>query len=86
MAGLLPQGEDWGTEQAEAFGLLHIEGQEPIRIPSEKGDYMQFYNNVHETLAASAKPAVSAQDGALCMQIIDAAFTSASEQRVISLS
>lgn len=86
VAGLLPEGDSWGTETEEAFGLLHIDGQQPVRIPSEKGDYMQFYNNVHDTLSASAKPAVSAQDGALCMQVIDAAFTSAHEQRVISLS
>jgi hypothetical protein len=47
---------------------------------------MQFYNNVHETIAASGQAAVSASDGALCMQVIDAAFTSSHEQRVISLS
>ena len=86
VAGLLPEGDSWGTETEEAFGVLHIDGQEPVRIPSEKGDYMKFYNNVHDTLTASSKPAVSAQDGALCMQVIDAAFTSAGEQRVISLS
>jgi predicted dehydrogenase len=86
VAGLLPQGDDWGTESPEAFGLLHVDGQDPIRIPSEKGDYMQFYNNVHETIAASGQAAVSASDGALCMQVIDAAFTSSHEQRVISLS
>ena len=86
VAGLLPQGEEWGTETEESFGLLHVDGQEPFRVPSEKGDYMQFYNNVHETLTAKAKPAVSSKDGVLCMQVIDAAFRSANEQRVISLS
>jgi predicted dehydrogenase len=85
LAGLKPQGDNWGTETENDFGILHVDGQEKIRIPSEKGDYPYIYENVFDTLQGQAKPFVSAMQGAQCMQVIDAVFESHTKQKVISL-
>lgn len=86
VAGLKPQGADWGTETEMNFGILHLDGQEKIRIPSEKGNYMYIYENVFDTLRGRAKPFVSAMQGAQCMQVIDAIFESHAAQKVIHLT
>jgi predicted dehydrogenase len=85
LAGLKPQGDDWGKETENDFGILHVDGQEKIRIPSEKGNFMYFYENVFDTLQGQTEPFVSAMQGAQCMQVIDAAFESDAEQKVIHL-
>jgi predicted dehydrogenase len=86
LAGLKPKGDDWGTENEADFGLLHIDGQEKIRIQSEKGNFMYFYENVFDTLQGRAEPFVSAMQGAQCMQVIDAVFESHEAQKVIHLN
>jgi hypothetical protein len=86
LAGLKPKGDDWGKEMENDFGILHIDGQEKIRIPSEKGNFMYFYENVFDTLQGQAKPFVSAMQGAQCMQVIDAVFESHAAQKVTHLT
>jgi predicted dehydrogenase len=86
LAGLKPKGDDWGKEMENDFGILHIDGQEKIRIPSEKGNFMYFYENVFDTLQGQATPFVSAMQGAQCMQVIDAVFESHAAQKVIHLT
>ena len=85
LAGLKPQGDYWGTETENDFGILHVDGQEKIRIPSEKGNFMYFYENVFDTLQGRAEPFVPAMQGAQCMQVIDAVFESDAVQKVIHL-
>jgi hypothetical protein len=46
---------------------------------------MDFYDNVYQTLRKHHKAIVSAQDGINCMKVIDAAFLSNHEQRVVEL-
>jgi predicted dehydrogenase len=86
LAGLKPQGDDWATENEADFGILHVDGQEKIRVPSEKGNFMYFYENVFDTLQGRAEPFVSAMQGAQCMQVIDAVFESHEAQKVIHLT
>ncbi len=85
LAGLKPKGDDWGTETENDFGILHVDGQEKIRVPSEKGNFMYFYENVFDTLQGRAEPFVPAMQGAQCMQVIDAVFESDAVQKVIHL-
>ena len=85
LAGLKPQGADWGAETEMDFGVLHLDGQEKIRIPSEKGNYMYIYENVFDTLQGRTTAFVSAMQGAQCMQVIDAVFESHAAQKVIHL-
>ncbi|MHA8066989.1 Gfo/Idh/MocA family oxidoreductase [Aquirufa sp. ROCK2-A2] len=83
-SGKIPFGENWGTETDNEFGILNTE-KERVKIPSEQGVYMAFYENVYQTLRKNSSPIVSSQDGINCLTIIDAAFLSNHEQRVVNL-
>jgi len=83
-AGRKPQGDSWGQESPQDFGVIQVDGGNPERIPSEKGNFMAFYENVFQTLRGDAKPAVSVQDGINSMRVIDAAMESSREKKVIA--
>jgi len=83
-SGKIPFGENWGMETENDFGLLNTE-KGKIKITSEQGKYMAFYENVFNTLRNNDQAIVSSQDGINCLKIIDAAFLSNHEQRVVTL-
>lgn len=85
IAGVPLNSPSWGLEPSEAFGLLHTNEEKTI-IPSEKGDYMHFFENVYSTLIGKSQGIVDAQAGINSMKIIDAAFVSHQKGQVISLS
>ena len=82
-AGRKPQGDSWGQESPTDFGVMQVDGGNPERIPSEKGNFMAFYENVFQSLRGDATPAVSVQDGINSMRVIDAAMESSREKKVI---
>jgi predicted dehydrogenase len=83
-AGRKPQGDTWGQESPQDYGVMQVDGGNPERISSEKGDFMAFYENVYQSLRGDAKPSVSVQDGINSMRVIDAAIESSREKRVIN--
>ncbi len=83
-AGQKPQGKEWGLDSPSDYGLIHVDGTNPDRVASEKGDFMAFYENVYQSLRGDALPAVSVQDGINSMRVIDAAIESSREKRVIN--
>jgi len=85
IAGLPLTDSTWGTEPNEQFGLLHTH-QERTFVPSEKGNYMHFFENVYQTLMGNEHAIVDVQAGINSMRIIDAAFESHQTQQVIALS
>ncbi len=82
-AGRKPEGDSWGQESPNDFGVIQVDGGNPERVPSEKGNFMAFYENVFQTLRASESPAVGVQEGINSMRIIDAAIESSREKKVI---
>jgi predicted dehydrogenase len=82
-AGRKPQGDSWGQESPTDFGVMQVDGGNPERIPSEKGNFMAFYENVFQSLRGDETPAVSEQDGINSMRVIDAAMESSREKKVI---
>jgi predicted dehydrogenase len=83
-----PADADWGTEAAEGKGLLHTEIEGKIireYIPSEKGNYMAFYNGIHEALRNNKPLPVTAEEALNVIRVIEAAFRSAKEKKTIQL-
>jgi scyllo-inositol 2-dehydrogenase (NADP+) len=80
---------DWGTEPETGKGLLHTDkdGQNIIReyIVSEKGNYMSYYNGIYEALRNNKPLPVTAEDGLNVVRIIETAFKSVAEKRIIAL-
>lgn len=83
-----PNVEHWGIEPESEQGLLHImkDGQSHKElIPSEKGDYMAYYDGIYESIRNHKPLPVSAEDGMKVIKIIEAALKSNREKRIIDL-
>jgi scyllo-inositol 2-dehydrogenase (NADP+) len=87
--GRTPGTPDWGIEPVTERGLLHTEsGGEVIRenIPTLPGNYLEYFNGIYEAIRNGATLPVTGKDGINTIRIIEAAFRSNEEKRVISLN
>ncbi|MBC7722921.1 MAG: hypothetical protein H7068_12910 [Pedobacter sp.] len=88
LKGFKPDTADWGTEPIAEQGLMHTEKNGDIireEIPTLQGNYFEFYNQLYKALINEGMLPVTAQDGVNVMRIIDAAFKSSEEGKVIRL-
>lgn len=83
-----PAADDWGTEPETGKGLLHTEIEGKIvreYIASEKGNYMAYYNGIYEAIRNNKSLPVTAGEGLNVILVIEAAFKSVAEKRIIQL-
>jgi predicted dehydrogenase len=86
--GVLPGSPGWGEESPEDWGLLHTEADGRVvkeKIPSETGNYMDFFETVYQAIVHSNPVPVTAADGLRNIKIILAAFESSRQQKVVYL-
>lgn len=81
---LKPNSEDWGVENEDDFGILNDENGRRI-IPSERGNYLHYYNDIYKGLRENKAFEVGIEAGLNTMKIIDLAFLSAKEKCIIEL-
>ena len=87
-AGAIPGSADWGTEPDSEKGLLHIERQgEAIReyITSEQGNYADYYQGIYDAIVNNKPVPVSAEDGLKVIKIIEKAFESNDQKKVVDV-
>ncbi|MHA7137905.1 oxidoreductase [Rossellomorea arthrocnemi] len=87
-AGRNPLDEEWGLEDEEYWGTLTtLSGDEVTSevIPSEKGDYTQFYLGIYRTLRGNKPLPVKPEDALHVIKIIEACKESAESKSVIKL-
>lgn len=89
IAGKQP-GEGWGIEDPASAGLLHtnIDGQpKKISVRSEAGNYGDFYNGLYDAIRNSIfeDNFVPASAGTNTIRIIEAAYKSREEKRIVEL-
>jgi predicted dehydrogenase len=84
-AGRRPGDAGWGEEPRERWGALG-DGESTSAVPTERGAYEQFYTGVVRTLRRGAPPPVEARDAIAGLEIVEAAYRSAAERRVIQFS
>ena len=85
--GMKPDDPDYGREPAGAEGRLctGAVGENDVReIPSPRGNYAAFYAGLYESIVNDRPEPVTADDGVRVMRIIDAAWQSHGEGRLIS--
>jgi scyllo-inositol 2-dehydrogenase (NADP+) len=85
VAGKIPGSEGWGEEADTERGLLHTEinGEvKKLRVPSEKGNYMLFYDSLYHALREGNKVPVAAGDALNVIRIIEKAFESSNKRMV----
>lgn len=87
-SGAVPGGPEWGKEPDSERGLLHAEKDGKIireYLPSLQGNYGQYYEGIYMAIRNNADVPVSATDGLKVIRMIEAAFKSNSERRVIDI-
>ncbi len=86
--GITPDDGNYGKEPDTEAGRLYTGGPEQTEmqdIISPRGNYMDFYEGLYQSIAHDQTEPVTAADGIRVMQIIDAALQSHSEGKVIGL-
>lgn len=84
-SGRTPLREDWGSEPENQWGEVAIARPEfsRRRLPTERGDYKRFYENVRDAIDGEAALAVTPQDAFNVMRLLELAFQSSSERRAL---
>jgi predicted dehydrogenase len=88
-AGTVPGSANWGTEPEKERGLLHTEINGKVikeYIQSETGNYADYYNGIYESIRNEKPVPVSGEDALKVIKIIETAFKSSSEKRVIEIA
>lgn len=88
LADVKPTLANWCPPLSQPDGFLHatINGLEVKQaMTSTSGNYMLYYEDVYKAITGQAANPVPAADAVKTMRIIDAAFKSAAERRVIDL-
>jgi len=83
-----PGMKDWGTEPEAARGLLHTEQNGKIikeHIPTERGNYIGYYDQLYNAIAHNEPLIVSAADGLNVIRLIEKAYQSNAEKRVVEI-
>jgi scyllo-inositol 2-dehydrogenase (NADP+) len=84
----VPGKDNWGIEPDSERGLLHAEQNGKVireHIPSERGNYADYYNAIYEAIRNDKPVPVAAEDGLKVIRIIEAAYKSSKEKRVIEI-
>ncbi|HVZ98144.1 MAG TPA: Gfo/Idh/MocA family oxidoreductase [Chitinophagaceae bacterium] len=87
-AGKAPDMPGWGTEPDAEKGLLHteIDGKEVREyIPSERGNYNEYYDGMYDAIRNGKPVPVSAEDALKVIRIIELAYQSSDSKKVIIL-
>jgi predicted dehydrogenase len=79
---------EWGMELEAERGLLHTEIDGKVlreHIATERGDYRKYFEGVVNAIRNNGEVPVSADDGRKVISIIEAAFESSKQKRVVKL-
>jgi predicted dehydrogenase len=86
--GTIPGSQGWGMEPDEQRGLLHTEINAEViieLIPTETGNYMEFFEGIYQSIRNGAPLPVTAGEGMQVIKIIEAAVKSNEEKRLVDL-
>ena len=79
-------GEDWGFEKEEEWGTLaQFDTGSPAqrKVPTLRGDYRAFYENVRDVILEKATPLVTMEDGLQVMYALELAEESCVQKKAL---
>jgi scyllo-inositol 2-dehydrogenase (NADP+) len=85
-AGVPMGGESWGLEKEEEWGTLTPTDAAPgaaRKIPTLRGDYRLFYENVRDVMLGKAKPLVTVEEALRVMYALELAEVSSAQRKVL---
>ena len=83
-----PGGDDWGIEPDSQKGFLHTEADGKVikgYVDSMQGNYGDYYDGIYDAIRNNKEVPVNAEDGMKVIKLIEAAYKSHKEKRVIGL-
>jgi scyllo-inositol 2-dehydrogenase (NADP+) len=86
LAGDMPVGEDWGVESDSTRGFLHTEENGKVireYVPTERGNYMDFFTGVYEAIRNDKPLPVTAEEGTRIIRVIEKAYESVKEKKIV---
>jgi predicted dehydrogenase len=86
LAGELPDGADWGLESESERGLLvaDVDGKTVRdRVPTERGNAMDYFDGIYAAIRDNAPLPVTAEQGVRIIRVIEKAYESAADKRVV---
>jgi predicted dehydrogenase len=86
--GLSPNLPQYGIEPESEKGLLHTEKNGEVtreRIPTEKGTYLDYYQQLYNAIANHQPIPVTAEDGLKVIEIIEAAYKSNQQKQIVEI-
>ena len=75
----------FGVDPDAEWGTLQILEETPRRIPTENGDYREYYANVRDALLGKASLAVTAEQAWRTTRLVELARESSKEQRTLAV-
>jgi scyllo-inositol 2-dehydrogenase (NADP+) len=84
--GMMPDSETWGIEDPDKWGLVTIDYADMNvhgSVETEPGNYMEFYNNVHDVLNKKSSMAVLPVEARNVIRIIELARESSAKKKEI---
>jgi scyllo-inositol 2-dehydrogenase (NADP+) len=85
-SGMRPdQVRDWGAEPESRWGRL-VEGDDNQPVPSERGDWPQFYALLVRAIREGGPPPVDPRDAVATLRVIEAARRNAANREIVTLS
>jgi predicted dehydrogenase len=87
-SGVRPLDHDWNKSMNQPGTLALHEGDQVVtrELPTPLGDYRRFYAEVRDAIESNRVPAIPPEAGLHTVQIIEAAFKSSAEDRVVALN
>lgn len=85
-AGKPVGGESWGVEREEEWGTLAQFGAANTtsrRVPTLRGDYRIFYENVRDVMLGKAKPLVTLEEALRVMYALELSVESSTQKKVL---
>ena len=83
-----PGGPDWGKEPESQKGFLHTEKDGKIikeHVQSLRGNYGDYYDGMYKAIRNDEPVPVAPEDALNVIKIIEAAYISNAEKKVIEL-
>ncbi len=87
-SGIIPGTRGWGEDPESAWGKINSDYRgSPLkgRYPTLAGNYMAFYDNVFDAIRGNAQLQVTAQQARDVIQIIEAAYESSHQGKVVAI-
>ncbi len=86
--GVIPGSEGWGAEPESAWGKINTEykgNRMEGPYPTQPGNYLGFYDNVYEVIRENKPLQVTPEQARNVIRIIEAAYESGREGKVITI-